>query len=185
LHPEWCAAFNGVRLADGSVSVLDKTCENRDFPPWSTIAPRRDPRANSKTGPLPFLPGPWFAMHAGKSIGGKPGNDGALFFMVDMAREAGWTSARSGPEDLRLTKGTRSMLLHPRLITLSSIVALVRVTRVDRPGVWRPWRFTEQWGWYLDVRPLPVPVPCSGAQGLWTVPEDVAAKVLEQGVNHA
>lgn len=33
-------------------------------------------------------------------------------------------------------------------------------------------------GWVIDtVRPLAEPVPCRGAQGLWTVPDEVAAAV--------
>jgi len=36
-------------------------------------------------------------------------------------------------------------------------------------------------GWTLDnVRPLALPVPCKGAQGLWTVPANVEAAVVEQ-----
>ena len=36
-------------------------------------------------------------------------------------------------------------------------------------------------GWVLDnVRPLATPVPCRGAQGLWTLPADVEAAVLAQ-----
>lgn len=36
-------------------------------------------------------------------------------------------------------------------------------------------------GWVLDrVRPLAEPVPCRGAQGLWTVPDDVAAEVARK-----
>lgn len=35
--------------------------------------------------------------------------------------------------------------------------------------------------WVLtEVRALPVPVPCRGAQGLWDVPADVLAKVTDQ-----
>lgn len=38
--------------------------------------------------------------------------------------------------------------------------------------------FEHQVGWVLDrVRPLAEPVPCRGAQGLWTVPDDVAVVV--------
>lgn len=39
----------------------------------------------------------------------------------------------------------------------------------------------DRWGHiYADVRPLPEPVPCRGAQGLWNVPDDVEAAVLAQ-----
>lgn len=36
-------------------------------------------------------------------------------------------------------------------------------------------------GWLLEgVLPLPVPVPCKGAMGFWTVPPDAERAVLEQ-----
>ncbi len=40
-----------------------------------------------------------------------------------------------------------------------------------------PWFFGPV-GWVLwDVRALPQPIPCRGAQGLWMVPADVAARI--------
>lgn len=36
-------------------------------------------------------------------------------------------------------------------------------------------------GWVLaDVIALPEPVPCRGAQGLWTLPDDVERRVMAQ-----
>lgn len=41
----------------------------------------------------------------------------------------------------------------------------------------RPW-FVGRYGWLLDDRrALPEPIPCRGMQGLWTVPDAVAAMV--------
>jgi hypothetical protein len=41
--------------------------------------------------------------------------------------------------------------------------------------------FVGRCGWvFRDRRHLPTPVPCKGAQGLWTVPVDVAARIEEQ-----
>jgi hypothetical protein len=37
--PEWCPAFPGVRLRDGTPSPLDKPVENRPMAPWAVIAP--------------------------------------------------------------------------------------------------------------------------------------------------
>lgn len=58
-----------------------------------------------------------------------------------------------------------------------AIVATARVTGcVDASA--DPW-FVGPYGWTLDeVVALPSPVPCRGAQGLWTVPPDVEALVL-------
>lgn len=44
-----------------------------------------------------------------------------------------------------------------------------------------PWAVRGQFHWELDdVRPLPDPVPCRGALGLWRLPEDVEKAVREQ-----
>lgn len=44
-----------------------------------------------------------------------------------------------------------------------------------------PW-FLGPVGWLLtDIRKLTTPIPCKGAQGLWVVPEDIAARIEAQG----
>jgi hypothetical protein len=56
------------------------------------------------------------------------------------------------------------------------------------PGTSRTWgevarhEFTEgPWCWILsDVFKLPEPIACNGAQGLWTIPDDVVAKLRAQ-----
>jgi hypothetical protein len=52
------------------------------------------------------------------------------------------------------------------------------VTKADNPRE----RFGFWWagpvGWVLeDVQRLPEPIPCRGAQGLWDVPADIAARI--------
>ena len=42
------------------------------------------------------------------------------------------------------------------------------------------WWTGRSFGWVLDQRVAIAPVPCRGAQGLWTVPADVAAIVEER-----
>jgi hypothetical protein len=57
------------------------------------------------------------------------------------------------------------------------IVAGVSGVHVDVDEEW----FFGPYGWILEnVVALREPVPCKGAQGLWTVPPDAAARVLEQ-----
>jgi hypothetical protein len=44
-----------------------------------------------------------------------------------------------------------------------------------------PWAMPEQCHWrFSEVRKLSEPVPCCGAQGLWTVPAAVEAQILER-----
>ena len=184
LWPEWCPAFRGVRLRDGRASPLDKGVENRPMAPWSTIAPNL------------LGPGRWLAMHAGKHVGGRAGNDGALINVIDTAKVAGWNAYVPRLDDIippgqtdavrlwRKEEGKpfEGIDLHPDDIVTSAIVAVMRVTSVSRPGTDGPWRFPAQWGWHVEVVPLPDPVPCKGAQGLWRVPDDVAARVRAQWV---
>ncbi len=43
------------------------------------------------------------------------------------------------------------------------------------------WHERGCWGWSLeDITPLPTPVPCRGAQGLWMLPETVEVAVCGQ-----
>lgn len=66
----------------------------------------------------------------------------------------------------------------------SAVVATARFERVVLAS-YSPW-FVGPIGWQLaDVFVLPKPVPCKGAQGLWTLPPDVLARVLQQEATHA
>jgi hypothetical protein len=54
------------------------------------------------------------------------------------------------------------------------------VARLGKDVENRTWPLPEyayQWA-LIDVQPLAPPVPCRGAQGLWTVPEHVERLVL-------
>lgn len=194
LWPEWCPTFPGVRFADGTPSRLDKGVENRPTAPWSTIAPQQNPCAAFMSGPPPFLPGPWVAMHAGKSIGGGIGGERiarfrALDRVLECAQSAGWEIhwIGSNPPALNRYHGRRHeqpndgpVVFDLDNVVTSAIVALFRITRVVGPGVGGPWRFVDRFGWYVEVAPLPVPIPCKGAQGLWTVPLGIVSDIATQ-----
>lgn len=75
------------------------------------------------------------------------------------------------------------------LVPLGSVVAVAQLTAIHRVelvipsildrafGDWTPGRCA----WRLeDIILLDEPIPCCGAQGLWTLPEDVEAKVRHQ-----
>lgn len=76
-------------------------------------------------------------------------------------------------------------LPHPSELPRGAIVAVARVTGyvVASDSFW----FVGPYGWTLsDVIALPQPIACRGAQGLWNVPPDVAARVLKSlEVGHA
>lgn len=134
--------------------------------PWAwAIAAGHKPVENrswttSHRGPL--------AIHAGKTL--------------DPAAER-FISARLDP-DLPLPP---KWWLQPGTLPAGAIVALADLTGfcARRMGGAREcacgsWAMAGAVHWRLArVRPLAEPVPCRGAQGLWTVPADVALQVGE------
>lgn len=109
--------------------------------------------------------GLWLAIHAGKKWDGDSGE-----FIA-----AHW-------EDLRVN--TRHAALEhawPFLFTEQGIVGVARVTQAlrveDMADTRDPWAFGP-WCWMLDdVVPLAAPIPCRGAQGLWTLSPDLLALI--------
>lgn len=139
LWPEWAWA----------ITHLGKRCENRSWAP---------PR---------YLLGHRIAIHAGKSLGGRPGqeatNDAVLSIRTMLKRaEPDQTSSPYKVRDLvECTK--------------SAIVATARLVSWD-------WEMKTGWDvpgevhWRLDdVVVLKEPAPCKGRQGLWTVTAEILA----------
>ncbi len=62
------------------------------------------------------------------------------------------------------------------------VIAVATVTDIhEAADCCEPWGFASGFHWVLaDVMPLADRVPCKGALGLWTLPDDVAAKVEQQ-----
>lgn len=180
LWPEWAAA----------VVHLGKPLENRgpESPRW-----------------LRRVVGRRIAIHAGKYIGGRQSPSAlveARDAMCGTAFGAGWALvggrgwfgvhrtpdvtpdwrfvfAPDREERLLLEEGGADA--HGRVVIVpvvrSAIVCTAIVGEPHRPSG-RPWEQDDAAGWcwpLLDVRRLPEPVPCSGKQGLWTVPEDADA----------
>lgn len=161
------------------------------WPEWVWGIHYLDKRNENRGWPIPL--GEWFALHAGKSIGGRPGFtaewEGAVS-LVEMARWAGWSSrltfgglGRWGADFWRGSEPAITLhdpghvgAKHP--IIRSAITGLIRVTEHLPPGTRGPWKAPASIGNVFDYRPLREPIPWKGAQGLWTVPEDVAARVV-------
>lgn len=78
----------------------------------------------------------------------------------------------------------------PEDLPLGAIVAVADLTGChsssttcgpDGIGLCSPWGRWDAWHWQLsNVRPLADPVPCRGALGLWTVPDEVESAVRAQ-----
>lgn len=144
---------------------------------WAICDPvcRKD-RENRDWEPPPSLVGDWLAIHAGKYIGGRPGDSATVEGLTDLRQTAECIAEERG-ESWQLPCYSE---LIPRIVT-SAVVAVVRVAGVEH-GPENGW-YTGQpgFGWVLDrLKVLPKPVPCKGAQGLWWLPDEVLRQVREQ-----
>ncbi len=154
-HPEWAWAIAHFKYNP-------KRHENRSWPPPERILNK------------------WIALHAGKHIGGRPGERHLLEGLTELREDA-----ENAEEDLldRISAGGGIPVyseLIPEIKT-SAIVALIKVSGYHA-GEGRAWFRGHPWiGWVIsECVTLPEPVPCKGAQGLWTVPPDVLAAVRAQ-----
>jgi len=160
------------------------------WPEWVFGVHYLDKRNENRGWKIPL--GEWFALHAGKSIGGRPGFTAewaGASSLVHMAGLSGWraylTFCGFGRWEADFWRpGTHPITLHDtgytnaaRPIIRSAITGLFRVTEHRAPGTTGAWKAPASIGNVFDYRPLREPIPCKGAQGLWTVPEDVAARV--------
>lgn len=160
IWPEWAWA----------ICHLDKRVENRG----ERFARQIDRRVGDG----------WLAIHAGKSIMGRPGLPSmreGLGYVEYMAREAGW---RCIAEDYdagryRLVRDPgEDVLLTPERVVTSAIVALAQISDVLEPGSRAPWKVPDSAALALSpMLILPEPIACKGKQGLWTPPHDVQERL--------
>lgn len=114
--------------------------------------------------------GSWLAIHAGARD--YPGCDEDDFRV--------WIAGFADPLPEKLERRANGAVWAARgYATSLPHSAIVGVGRVggfdDRPPGWSGWAHPEQHHWRFDaVVPFVAPVACKGAQGLWTVPDDVA-----------
>jgi hypothetical protein len=137
--------------------------------PWASLVAIGAKKIETRSWPTKYR-GP-VAIHASKS-----------------ARE--WRYLLTFKEDpevaaINAALSSAGLSLHMRL-PLGSIVAVVDLTNCLETGgespEWPECAFGDysdgRYAWFLkNLRCLPEPIPCRGAQGLWTVPEDVAMMV--------
>lgn len=156
LWPEWAFA----------VAHLGKNAENR--------SPRFAQQIARRVGDG------WLAIHAGVK---RPADFTAVGAMLDEFDPCdGWTVHRNDgePAVFRVWVGRSH---NPLTITdadlpRGAIVALVKLGDVLPPGVEAPWKVPESAALpFTRVHVLPEPIPCRGAQGLWTPPPDVQERL--------
>ena len=164
------------------------------WPEWAWAIHNLDKRVENRGWKIPL--GRWFALHAGKHIGGRPGGaaeEAGMFDLIHMAARAGWYSdlfgvtAGSWSIQFRRQGGVGTTAHDPRCkmasantVRTSAILGVFRVTEhqpVDGRG---PWKARGQIGNVFEYVPLASPIACKGAQGLWTLPPDVRASMAAQ-----
>lgn len=157
LWPEWAWA----------ICHLGKDVENRSIQMTSFVQ-----RAIGKG---------WLAIHAGVHVGGRPGFPATregVWSVCSMATRAGWADDQRLSGDVEFSRQGVQVYLSLDAIPKGAIVALVRIGPGSSSS---PWAVPGQGQiGLLEVRPLPRPVPCKGAQGLWTPPTSVCADVQAQ-----
>jgi len=145
-------------------------------PPWIGAIVYSDKRVENRSWSAPdWIIGRTIALAASKA----PDWDAP-----DMA----WTAAGLTPYEPGAPRKAWTASL-----TLGAVIAVAKVAGChyatscphSEPGAPWPlctrWSARDQFHWQLsDVRPLPEPVPCKGALGLWRLPEDVEKLVREQ-----
>lgn len=149
------------------------------WPEWSWAVQHLGKRVENRGYALPI--GEWIGLHAGKHVGGRPGKPAeteGLEGLVEMATRAGWLVAGND-----FTRGAEVVTISRAALTTSAMLGAFRVTRVDAPGHGDlgGFRVPDAFGNLFELLPLARPVPCPGAQGLWTIPADVLAQMLEVG----
>lgn len=168
LWPEWAFA----------ITHLGKRVENR---------PQRVCRVVAKT-----VGTGWLALHAGRYVGGRPGNP-ALFEGLRSVKRESERAELGNPwahRTVHVQHGTDRFVVsrHDKkadveVVTLhtSAVVAVVHVMAVLHPVETYPWQVPGSWALELDdVQVLAQPVPCGGHQGVWRLPADVHQAVVEQ-----
>jgi hypothetical protein len=124
-------------------------------------------------------PWAWAICHAGKRVENRSWHPPLKVIGQRIAVHAG---KKYDHRDAEWIQATFNVKVPAESLQPTGIVATALLSEIvmDRDKPWtehRRWYFGP-YGWVLeDVRPLPEPIPCRGAQGLWDVPADIAERL--------
>ncbi len=125
-----------------------KRVENRPWKPWASVIGKR------------------IALHAGKHM-----DDNVLRTLFPLA-----VDVRAYDEGILGTAVVKGWICNEDSLLQSKYDYGGTLTAADAEAAYDSRWFFGPYGWVLeDVRALPEPIPCKGAQGLWTVPAAIAA----------
>jgi hypothetical protein len=140
-------------------------------PPWSWAITHSTKRIENRGWQRPFRG--TLAIHAGKGWD-EDGQDSPIL------RRA-WQNAG---QDLRALMPNNSRIALGAVVAVADVVDICGAqmrSYIPSDCECGPWAARAQYHWRLDnVRALSEPVPCRGALGLWTLPDDVEAAVVAQ-----
>lgn len=133
-------------------------------------------------------PWSWAIIHGGKNIENRDWGQPSLTGRI--AIHAGLTQDEGGYPAIRriLDLDTLGVCRVAEAAVCGFIVGTVEVVRIHRAYMMlgddglmvschRPWGMPTRFHWEL-ANPRPCePIPCRGALGLWTVPDDIAARL--------
>ena len=132
-----------------------------------------------------WQPWAWAIAHAGKDIENRTWKPPQSIVGRRIAIHAGKRIDTDVIEDMQLGGYYDESLVcedcpcASDMVTGAFVATAVLAGTVDQGE--SPW-FRGPIGWLLrDVKALPQPVPCRGAQGLWTVPDHIVAQLIGEG----
>lgn len=150
LWPEWAFA----------IAHLGKSVENR--------SPRFAAQIAKRVG------SGWLAIHAGVK---RPADFTAVAFMAWGADPTIHFDVR-GSYRAPTVAQIGDITITDDVLTRRAIVALVKLGDVLPPGITAAWKVDDSAALpFTDVFVLAEPIPCKGAQGLWTPTPDVQARL--------
>lgn len=134
--------------------------------PWGWAITTAGKNIENRTWPPRVPPGTLIAIHAGKTL-----DDGARHHPA--MRHA-----------MQAVEGETDPWLIPGVIGVATVFGAHAAGAACTPAC-ATWGMPQDdeartWHWQILGWPLATPVPCRGALGLWTLPEDVEAAVRRQ-----
>lgn len=184
VYPEWTCMIDLRRADGGGYHAGAKRNENRTWTPPDGLI------------------GQWFAIHAGKHLGGGEGKSRHARGIADIATAAGQAGFTvSGEADnagwwfrVRHADGLdvrySSTSQEPPFVT-SAIIGIAKIVNVfdmneqsDIPGV-LGWKRVDCYGWRFEYLRMNEPIPCAGSQGLWIVPKAIEEQCRLVGTERA
>jgi hypothetical protein len=147
--------------------------------PWDTaILYLGKPIENRDWAPPPSVIGQRIALHSGKKF-----DEAGAVKVVELARFHGITDKVI---ELMLDRSEKLDSVILGTVRIGSVLSRAQLAfGTPDPLATSPW-FFGAFGWVCE-EPIAFqePVPCKGAQGLWTLPPHIEAAVLAQEAAHA